>query len=76
MLKKQFPPQEAAQRTELLPSPRVIVGVTSGSRMKSMQPMLQHWIWTTAAVLALAVISYLAMPPVVVKQATALLSWG
>jgi hypothetical protein len=41
-----------------------------------MQPMLQHWIWTTAAVLALAVISYLAMPPVVVKQATALLSWG
>jgi hypothetical protein len=44
--------------------------------MKSMQPMLQHWIWTTAAVLALAVISYLAMPPVVGKKATARLSWG
>jgi hypothetical protein len=42
--------------------------------MKSMQPKLQHWIWM--AVLALAVISYVAMPPVVVKQGTALLSWG
>jgi hypothetical protein len=50
--------------------------MTSGSRKKSMQPKLQHWIWMTVAVLALAVISYLAMPPAVVRQATALLSWG
>jgi hypothetical protein len=35
-----------------------------------------HWIWITLAVLALAEISYLAMPPAVIKQATALLSWG
>jgi hypothetical protein len=28
------------------------------------------------AVLALAMISFLAMPPAVIKQATALLSWG
>jgi len=41
-----------------------------------MQPKLQHWIWITLAVLALAEISYLAMPPAVIKQATALLSWG
>jgi hypothetical protein len=39
-------------------------------------PAKQHWIWTTLAVLALAEISYLAMPPAVIKQATALLSWG
>jgi hypothetical protein len=44
--------------------------------MKSMQPKSEHWIWMMVAVLALAVISYLAMPPVVVRQATALLSWG
>jgi hypothetical protein len=36
-----------------------------------MQPKSQHWIW-----MALAVISYLAVPPAVIKQATALLSWG
>jgi len=36
------------------------------------QAWVQHWIWMTVAVLALAVISYLAMPPVVVRQATAL----
>jgi hypothetical protein len=41
-----------------------------------MQPKLQHWIWITLAVPALAEISYLAMPPAVIKQATALLSWG
>lgn len=43
---------------------------------QSMQPKSQHWIWMTLAVLALAVITYLAMPPAVIKQATALLSWG
>ena len=41
-----------------------------------MQPKSLHWIWMTLAVLALAVISYLAMPPAVIKQATALLGWG
>ena len=50
--------------------------MTSGSRKQSMQPKLQHWIWITLAVLALAVIIYIAMPPTVIKQATALLSWG
>ena len=39
-----------------------------------MLPMSQHWIWMTVAVLALAVISYLAMPPAVIKQATLNLS--
>jgi hypothetical protein len=47
-----------------------------GIEDQSMQPKLQHWIWMTLAVLALAVISYLAVPPAVIKQATALLSWG
>jgi hypothetical protein len=42
-----------------------------GIEDQSMQPKLQHWIWIT-----LAEISYLAMPPAVIKQATALLSWG
>jgi hypothetical protein len=47
-----------------------------GIEDQSMQPKLQHWIWITLAVLAVAEISYLAMPPAVIKQATALLSWG
>jgi hypothetical protein len=50
----------------------LIVGIED----QSMQPKSQHWIWMTLAVLALAVISYLAMPPAVIKQATSLLSWG
>jgi hypothetical protein len=50
--------------------------MTSGSGEQSMQPKSQHWLWMTLAGLALAVISYLAMPPAVIKQATALLSWG
>ena len=41
-----------------------------------MQPTSQQWIWMTLAALALAVISYLVLPPVVIKQATALLSGG
>jgi hypothetical protein len=41
-----------------------------------MQPKSQHWIWMTLAVLALTVITYLVVPPAVIKQATALLSWG
>ena len=41
-----------------------------------MQPKSQYWIWMTLAVLALAVISYLAMPPAVIKQAASLLCWG
>jgi hypothetical protein len=41
-----------------------------------MQPKSQHWIWMTLAVLALAVISYLAMPPAVIKQAASLLCSG
>jgi hypothetical protein len=47
-----------------------------GIEDQSMQPKSQHWIWMTLVVLALAAISYLAMPPAVIKQATALLSWG
>jgi hypothetical protein len=43
--------------------------MTSGSGDQSMQPKF-------AAVLALTMISYLAVPPAVIKQATALLSWG
>ena len=39
-----------------------------------MQPKLQHRIWITLAVLALAEISYLAVPPALIKQATVLLS--
>jgi hypothetical protein len=39
---------------------------------QSMQPKSQHWIWMTLAVLALAVISYLACR----KLANALLNWG
>jgi hypothetical protein len=50
----------------------LIVGIED----QSMQPKSQHWIWMTLAVLALAVISYLAVPSTVIKQATALLSWG
>jgi|HubBroStandDraft_6_1064221.scaffolds.fasta_scaffold4588706_1 hypothetical protein len=41
-----------------------------------MQPKSQHWIWMTLAVLALTIISYFVVPPAVIKQATALLSWG
>jgi len=32
-----------------------------------MQPKLRQWIWITLAVLALAEIGYLAMPPAVIK---------
>jgi prephenate dehydrogenase len=47
-----------------------------GPRDQSMQPKSQQWLWMTLAALALALISYLAMPPTVMNQATALLSWG
>ena len=36
-----------------------------------MQPKSQHWIWMMLAVLALTMISYIALPPAVIKQATA-----
>jgi hypothetical protein len=32
-----------------------------------MQPNSQHWIWMTLAVLALTVITFLVVPPAVVK---------
>jgi hypothetical protein len=47
-----------------------------GPEDQSMQPKSQHWIWMMLAVLALTMISYIALPPAVIKQATALLSWG
>src|SRR6476660_9791029 len=47
-----------------------------GPEDQSMQPKSQHWIWMTLAVLALTMISYIALPPAVIKQASALLSWG
>jgi hypothetical protein len=50
--------------------------MAAGSGDQSMQPKSQHWIWMTLAVLALTVISYLVVPPAVIKQATALLIWG
>jgi hypothetical protein len=36
-----------------------------------LQPKSQQWIWMTLAVLALGAISYLAVAPAVIKQATA-----
>jgi hypothetical protein len=50
--------------------------MASGSGDQSMQSKSQHWIWVALAVLALTVITYLVVPPSVIKQATALLSSG
>ena len=36
-------------------------------KRQPMQPKLRQWIWITLAVLALAEIGYLAMPPAVIK---------
>jgi hypothetical protein len=47
-----------------------------GSGGQSMQPTSQHWIWMALVVLALTMITYLVVPPAVIKQATALLIWG
>jgi hypothetical protein len=44
--------------------------------INSMPPKSQHWIWMVLAVLAFTLISYLVVPPAVIKQATALLNWG
>ena len=63
-------PRPHGQLSRVRPGTAIALGYF-GIGGSILQPKSQQWIWMTLAVLALGAISYLAVAPAVIKQATA-----